>query len=386
LPAPDPWLAPRIRQELGLPGLERRIGLAAHDFASGLGAPRVLITRARRDASAPAIASRFWLRMKAMSGPQWSRREADARQWLTLARGLDTPQSYRSADRPAPNPPVAIRPKTIAVTDVDRLKADPFAFYARKILGLSALDAVDADPSAAWRGTAVHRILQSWAQDDRGDPALLEARALDLLKGADAHPLMRALWQPRLMAAVQWIAAQVAQDCASGRHIALIETEGRVEVAGVTLKGTADRIDTMPDGSLAIVDYKTGKPPRAKQVQAGFSMQLGLLGMIAEMGGYETLGQGRTASEFEYWSLGKKGDNFGYRDSPVDPAGKRGKIINGEFTGISSQHFEEAVGKWLTGGEAFTAKLHPEIPTYGDYDQLMRLEEWYGREARDGEA
>ena len=61
LPAPDPWLAPRLRADLGLPSLERRIGLAAHDFAAALGAPRVLVTRARRDARAPAIASRFWL-------------------------------------------------------------------------------------------------------------------------------------------------------------------------------------------------------------------------------------------------------------------------------------------------------------------------------------
>ncbi|MEA3064618.1 MAG: ATP-dependent helicase/nuclease subunit, partial [Sphingomonadales bacterium] len=33
LPSPDPWLAPRVRHDLALPSLERRIGLAAHDFA-----------------------------------------------------------------------------------------------------------------------------------------------------------------------------------------------------------------------------------------------------------------------------------------------------------------------------------------------------------------
>src|SRR3546814_19459469 len=64
LPSPDPWLAPRIRAELGLPGLERRIGLAAHDFVSALGAPQVLVTRARRDVSKPTIASRLWLRLE----------------------------------------------------------------------------------------------------------------------------------------------------------------------------------------------------------------------------------------------------------------------------------------------------------------------------------
>ena len=36
--------------------------------------------------------------------------------------------------------------------------------------------------------------------------------------------------------------------------------------------------------------------------------------------------------------------------------------------------------KWLTGAEPFTAKLHPIYAPYGDYDQLMRLDEWYGRE------
>ncbi|MDX3908941.1 MAG: double-strand break repair protein AddB [Sphingobium sp.] len=376
IPAPDPWLAPRIRQELGLPGLDRRIGIFAHDFASGLGAPRVLITRSRRDASAPAVASRFWLRLKAMAGPQWK----EAERYVALGRELDSAEEYAPASQPSPSPPLALRPRKIAVTDVDRLKADPYAFYARKILGLSTLDPVDADPSAAWRGTEVHRILQHWAEQDKCDPDRLEQRARDMLARADAHPLMRAFWQPRLLAAIHWIGAQVIEDTALGRRIALVEARGEAALAGVTIHGTADRIDRLPDGSWAIVDYKTGKPPRAKQVQAGFAMQLGLLGLILEHGGFADRNVTGVAGEFEYWSLGKKGDSFGYRESPADLAGKRGKIITAEFTGEALAEFSEAASKWLTGMEAYTAKLHPEIPTYADYDQLMRLEEWYGRD------
>ncbi|HEU4820245.1 MAG TPA: double-strand break repair protein AddB, partial [Qipengyuania sp.] len=67
-PSPDPWLAPQIRRALGLPGLEFRTGLAAHDFMSALGAPRVLLTRARRDSRSPTVASRLWLRLQAMTG------------------------------------------------------------------------------------------------------------------------------------------------------------------------------------------------------------------------------------------------------------------------------------------------------------------------------
>ena len=35
---------------------------------SALGAPRVLLTRARRDSRSPTVASRLWLRLQAMTG------------------------------------------------------------------------------------------------------------------------------------------------------------------------------------------------------------------------------------------------------------------------------------------------------------------------------
>ncbi|HEX7876679.1 MAG TPA: double-strand break repair protein AddB [Sphingobium sp.] len=376
LPAPDPWLAPRIRRELGLPGLEARIGLAAHDFASALGSPHVLITRARRGASGPAVASRFWLRLKAMTGAQW--RSAD--RYAALAKALDRPSAHKPSARPAPVPPASARPKLIPVTDVDRLKADPYAFYAKRVLRLTRLDPVDADAGPAWRGTAVHEILQHWAESPTRDAADLEVRARAMFDRPDVHPLLKALWQPRLIEAIRWIAAEVVADQAAGRRILAVEAEGRADIAGVTLTGKADRIDRMPDGSLGIVDYKTGKPPSAKQVQAGFALQLGLLGLIAEHGGFPGVDSGLVAGCFEYWSLAKKKDAFGYRDSPVDPLGKRGKIITADFTSHVYAQFEEIAAAYLTGQAPFDAQVNPEVANYGDYDQLMRLEEWYGRD------
>ncbi|MEJ7934980.1 double-strand break repair protein AddB [Sphingobium sp. AN558] len=378
LPTPDPWLAPRIRRELGLPGLETRIGLAAHDFASALGAPRVLITRARRGSGGPAVASRFWLRLKAMAGAQWRQ----ASHYGALAQGLDRPAVHRPASRPAPRPPASVRPRLIPVTDVDRLKADPYAFYARRILRLARLDPVDADAGPAWRGTAVHDILQHWAEAGDRDPASLEARARAMFDRPEVHPLLRALWQPRLMEAVRWIAAEVVSDQRAGRTILAVESEGVAKIAGVTLTGKADRIDRMPDGTVGIVDYKTGKPPSAKQVRAGFALQLGLLGLIAESneGGFPGVDGVKRAGCFEYWSLAKKGDQFGYRESPVDSLGKRDKIVTADFTDYVLGQFIEVAGAFLTGDAPFTAQVNPEVANYGDYDQLMRLEEWYGRD------
>lgn len=373
-PAPDPWLAPRIRMELGLPGLERRVGTAAHDFAQALGAPRAVVTRARRDAKSPALASRLWLRLQALAGDRFER--ATALEGWT--RALDDPGQHLPADRPAPSPPALLRPKAISVTEVDRLKADPYAFYARRVLGLMPLDPVDADPSAAWRGTAVHDILEQWWKQDGCTVDTLRQRAKAMLDDERTHPMMRALWQPRLLEAIDWIAGAIVAQGEDGRTVASAEGKGKIEIAGVTLSGRYDRIDKLPDGRLAVIDYKTGKPPSPTAVRAGYSLQLGLLGLIAERGGFPDVSG--TAGAFEYWSLGKKRDAFGYIESPVDPEGKRDKIPTAEFTAIAAHNFTEVAGEWLTGNAAFTAKLVPEYAPYAEYDQLMRRDEWYGRE------
>jgi hypothetical protein len=207
--APDPWLAPRIRAELGLPGLDYRVGLAAHDFASALGAPRVLLTRARRDSRSPTVASRFWLRLEAMTGGL-----ARDHRLERLVVALDDAGPASPADRPEPCPPAAQRPRKISVTAVDRLKADPFAFYAQAILRLRSLDPVDADHSAKWKGIAVHEVLEQWLNEDECEPERLLPRAEALLAAETIHPMLRALWQPRLMEAIRWVEAQEIAACA----------------------------------------------------------------------------------------------------------------------------------------------------------------------------
>jgi ATP-dependent helicase/nuclease subunit B len=192
-----------------------------------------------------------------------------------------------------------------------------------------------------------------------------------------AHPVLKALWTPRLMEAVDWVAATMAANAAEGRVPLVAELKGSAVVAGVTLYGTVDRIDRLADGSLAIVDYKTGKPPPAKQVAAGFAMQLGLLGLIAERGGFE--GVAGVPAAFEYWSLSQKKGQLGFVESPVGGSRRAEAIAPEDFTREAARLFEAAARTWLLGDEPFTAKLHPELAPYGDYDQLMRLDEWYGR-------
>jgi ATP-dependent helicase/nuclease subunit B len=374
-PACDPVLAPAILRALGIPGADFRIGLSAHDFAAALGAPEVVLSHAARDLAGPTVPSRFVLRIRAMLG-DLTPLETDAVDW---ARALDRGDLVAPAPRPQPMPSAEQRRVDIAATALDRLRGDPYQFYAGAILRLSALDPLDADPTPAWRGTAVHAILEEWHQQGAPPGGLVPIAERQLAR-MSAHPLMRALWQPRLIDALAWIDRHQQALSAEGRQVAAFERWGDVTIRGVRIKGRADRIDRLPDGTLAIVDYKTGRPPGGKMVADGFALQLGLIGLIVADGG--VAGVSGTPTRFEYWSLSRqtKGPGFGWADEPVLEGRKRNGVPRDEFLAITRGYLHDALDRWILGSEPFTARLNPNLPSYDDYDQLMRLDEWIGRE------
>ena len=383
-PSPDPLLAPAILRALGMPGPEFRIGLAAHDLASALGAPEVLLTRAIRDMDGPTIPSRFLLRIEALLGE----RAEDHRETRipALAVRLDRlVPSTAPYPRPQPRPSAALRDVPIKVTGLDRLLGDPYQFYAQEILRLSKLDPLDADPARdfAWQGTLAHEVLRRWHKlrlDGTKVPIL--AVASEVLGEANIHPLLRGLWRPRLYEGLEWVARTIDEQ--PDREIVAIECKGEMKFDGVRVYGRADRIDRLPDGTLAIVDYKTGHPPSAAQVEAGYALQLGTLGLITSEGDFEGLsGQ---ANGFEYWSLAKRKDGeFGYVDEPMKVGNKKSGLLPEEFLPAHERFLHKAIAQYIKGDHPCTAKLNPDYPGYNDYDQLMRLAEWQIRLADEGE-
>jgi len=372
-PATDPLLAPAVLRALGVPGADFRIGLAAHDLAGALGAPEVVLSRARRDAGGPAIASRFWLRVEALLGElAEGHREREA---VGLARALNEPAQMPPHPQPRPMPSAAQRRVRVSVTALDRLRSDPYQFYASAILRLRELDALDAEPSPAWRGEVAHKILERWHKGE----GTLAALAADELTRMHAHPLMRALWRPRLMKALEWIEGQIAAD--PSRVPAVIEGWGKMTVREVEVFGKADRIDRMADGTLAIVDYKTGAPPSGREVEAGYALQLGTLGLMARAGAFA--GARGEPVRFEYWSLGSSKTSetgFGYVATPILEGRKQKGIPLDEFLPQAESFLNDALDRWILGEEPFTARLNPDAPGYATFDQLMRLDEWIGRE------
>jgi ATP-dependent helicase/nuclease subunit B len=370
---PDPWLAPGIRRLLGLPAAERQQGLAAHDFAGALAGRRVVVTRAERSGGDPAVASRFWLRLAALAGdlPQPAPGGVPL---AALAAALDVPPGdARPVQRPRPAPPADARPRRVSVTAVDRLARDPFAFYANQMLGLSPLAPLSALPDPRWRGTRLHALFEHWVRGGATREGF-EAELAALASDPALDPIARAFWLPRMEPALRWAARQVWE--AEGRTPLAVEAEGATMRDGLTLTGKADRIDRHDDGRLSIVDYKSGAAPSAKAAAAGLDSQLGLLGLIAREGGMRDIAAAPVA-ELEYWSLRPDRKEGGAGCVSTTYGGSRKELKSAdEAIDRAADTLADLAARYLFGDEAFAPG---ELATYGDYDQLMRRDEWFGR-------
>lgn len=380
----DALLAPPVLRALGVPGGDFRIGLSAHDLAGALGAPEVVLSRSERDEGGPAIPSRFLLRVQALLGELLPRYEDH--DTIALARAMNRAEAAPEYPRPMPTPSAEQRNLGISATALDRLLGDPYQFYAQRILRLSGLDALDADPDPLWQGNVAHTILERWHIARNADPAARIAPIMEeVLDKENADALIRGLWQPRLQKALEWVEDTV--NAYTDRETLAVEKDGAMQFEDVRVYGIADRIDRLPDGSLAIVDYKTGKPPSAAMVEEGFALQLGILGLIAEDGGFEGL-TGESGA-YEYWSLGRAKDDkphgFGYVEVPLKIGNKRVGVEPEDFLPKTREKLSEAIGKYIKGDAPFTARENPDYPAYDTYDQLMRLEEWLPRQADEGE-
>jgi ATP-dependent helicase/nuclease subunit B len=371
----DPWMSRPMRQAFGLPPHERRIGLSAHDFVQALGAPRVVLTRSARMEGTPTVPSRWLLRLEAVMQATGLTFREDAGQWLEWHGLLDRPERVAPPARPAPRPPLEARPRRLSVTEIETWMRDPYGIYARHILGLRALDPIDADPGAADYGSMVHDALERFLKQYPGPlPPDAEARLLaigrEVFEAAVASPAVWAFWWPRFVSVARWVTAVEAE---RRPRLAAVhaEVKGALEIQApggpFTLVAKADRIDVLRDGGLAVVDYKTGQPPSAKEVAAGYAPQLPLEAVMARHGAFPGIAAGEPV-ELSYWRLKGGVEGGEEKSAGDDPRRLADEALEG-LHGLIAAFDDPAT--------PYEARPHPErAPKYSDYLHLARVREW----------
>lgn len=388
-PAPrnDPWLSRPMRQQLGLDLPERRIGLAAHDFAQLLGAPDVILTHAAKTGGSPAVASRFLHRLEAVAGAErWQAVKDAGQKYLHYAEALDRPvQPPQPCPQPQPRPPRAARPTRMSVTEIEDWLRDPYTIYARRILKLQPLDPVDMPPSAADRGSAIHQVLGDFGIQY---PAALPDNAEQVLRDiGQIHfaPLMerpeaRALWWPRFLRIAGWF-ANWERDRRIDVSSIEAETRGEIQIpfdgGSFTLSCRADRIERRHDGTFAIIDYKTGKPPTDIQVRAGVSPQLTLEAAILRHGGFPGIAAGGSVSELAYIRLSGNNPPGEPLDLPLKRDRSDAGISPDDGADEAYRHLRTLIARFDDETQAFVSLSMPMWANrYGPYDDLARIREW----------
>ncbi len=292
----DPWLNRPQRSTAMLQLPERRIGLAAHDFAQAACGESVWMTASRKIDGQPAVPTRWLLRMKAILKAAGKDTALDAQDpWIGWGRGLNDPGKHRPTKPPRPSPPVAARPKRLSVTAIDRLIKDPYGTYARYILQLEPLESLDQQAGARERGILVHKALQSFTEKYPGSlPQDAEAALLseigEVFRSVVSDPALAAFWWPQMERIAAWyIAHERAWRQDAVEHHAECKGVVKINVAGqaFTMRAIADRIDRRTDNTLRLVDYKTGQPPAVTPGSAGYSPQLDLEAHMAIDGAFD---------------------------------------------------------------------------------------------------
>ncbi|MCL2469894.1 MAG: double-strand break repair protein AddB [Alphaproteobacteria bacterium] len=366
-PAPptDPWMSRPMKQDLGLPTAERRIGQSAHDFIGLCAAPNVMITRASRVAGEQTVPSRLIMQINTIL--QVLTFQMPPSPWESWAQTLSVPSAKpQPIAPPSPCPPLALRPKELSVTEISTWMRNPYAIYARHILKLEKLDPFDAPVDAALRGVAIHKALETfikkygsskkWPKNPY-EALLEEGRAV--FAPYARYPQIMGFWWPRFESMARWFVDMQAQRQKEGFTTLDVEHRDTLTLGDFTLKGYTDRLDRKADGTLCVIDYKTGSLPTDTQVMEGYEPQLALLSLMAQ--------QRETPSEASYWQLqNKKIKSFNETLEAQMALAREGleKLI-------------ETFNKETTPYEA-TPKAS-RAPHFNDYAHLARMVEW-GRE------
>ncbi|MGZ8369884.1 MAG: double-strand break repair protein AddB [Caulobacteraceae bacterium] len=372
----DPFLSRPMREALKLPPPERRLGLSAHDFAQAASASEVFLLHSERRENAPAVRSRWLWRLETLArgaGVALPGRP-EARVW---AESLDAPAPFRPAERPRPKPPLAVRPTQLSVTRVETWVRDPYATYARYVLGLTPLDRPDAPVEARARGTAIHAALQRFCETHPGEcPDDADAILAGLIEEELEAAGMPAHAMTRERALAQRFAPHFSAyeaDRRFGRPKLLIEQSGRLDLLvdgePFALTAKADRIEVV-GGVAHVLDYKTGSAPTAKQVKAGLAPQLTLTAAILMRGGFEAAGE-VTPGELAYVKVKAGREPLEHKIAAT--AQESPDLAEAALNGLARR-----VRRFRDPESTYEAKAAPQfLDDTGDYDHLARVWEWH---------
>ena len=243
---------------------------------------QVLITRAKKQGTNKlTLPSPFILNLKHILGEDLE---------TTLAKPVFDQYKSNSTEISAKSESF---PDILYATDIETLIRAPYNFYAKKILKLRKIDEIDERPNLAEFGNFFHLVVEQYTKQYNPKNAnkylQIISIAESILTNINVPDYSKKLWKIKITA----LANELIKFDEFRRESAIkiyseIEGQTTLNIKGknIILKAIADRIELGHDGTLAIIDFKTGSVPSKKDVLSGMSPQLLIEAIIACAGGF----------------------------------------------------------------------------------------------------
>jgi ATP-dependent helicase/nuclease subunit B len=389
----DSWMSRTMRSDFGLPSLEQKMSLSAHDFATAFCNKEVFITRSKQSDGGPTLPSRWLQRLDTvLSAASIEKNENTALKigmtYCQWAKETQISSEQKSLERPMPCPSLSLRPTEFSVTEIEKWMRDPYWIYAKKILKLRALDDIDMAVTMADRGALIHDIVDRFTKDNNKKD--LPENSFDTLitlgegifNEKTQNPEIHGLWWPRFTKAAEWFIDHEKQ-WRQNTKIIHSEIKGQINFnilnTEFILKGKADRIEMRDNNALAIIDYKTGTAPVPKDVNEGIASQLPLEALIITQNGFENIdmfayAEGKSI-DLQYWLLSGGGQGGEVKIAQGKKDAKATDILIHEaYDGIISlfQTFYNDKMPYIASPDPTRTIPHQ----YNDYAHLQRISEW----------
>jgi ATP-dependent helicase/DNAse subunit B len=177
-------------------------------------------------------------------------------------------------------------PEAYAVSHVERYAECPFKYFAARVLGLDEERDDESGLTPQERGQLLHEVFQVFFArwHESGGRAITSAnlpQALELFRGVADSVLSqlpeadRALERTYLLGSAvgaglgeRAFNVEIEQDVPVLERLLEHEFSGTFELRGaegprrVQVRGKADRIDLLEDGTFRVIDYKLGRAPK----------------------------------------------------------------------------------------------------------------------------
>jgi len=275
--------------------------------------------------------------------------------WLALRQDrpeLNVP-GYRGDVGPQPS-------REYRVSSLDRFVECPFKYFAGVVLRLDEEVEEESALTPRERGTLLHRLFETfyreWDEAKRGAITMATLpdaiAAFERLARAELASLPeadRAVETARLLGSIVMRGAAERVFLLEADHGGDVKRRwlehhvngtydfpaGFAPPKSIAIRGIADRIDEMADGSLRLIDYKLSRPPKSGAVQ------LKVYGYVAQKQLEALDGQPHPVKVADYISFGDDG-------SPVSPVAGKGASVE-QAIEAGAQEFAAHVTKIEAG-------------------------------------